>query len=80
MKFEQGLQEARQKEQEILSHLEQMPGGKRKAKKTKKMISSFRNFAGYREYNKYSLVSYFWIIKQALLKEADNLVQKGSYS
>ena len=57
VKFEQGLQEARQKEQE--------------------MISVLRNFAGYREYNKYSLVSYLWIIKQALLKEADNLVQKG---
>lgn len=41
------------------------------------MISVLRNFAGYREYNKYSLVSYLWIIKQALLKEADNLVQKG---
>ena len=77
VKFEQGLQEARQKEQEILSRLEQMPGGKSKAKKTKKMISVLRNFAGYREYNKYSLVSYLWIIKQALLKEADNLVQKG---
>ncbi|MBR4587033.1 MAG: phosphoenolpyruvate synthase, partial [Lachnospiraceae bacterium] len=77
MKFEQGLQEAKQKEQEILNHLEKLPGGKRKVKKTKKMISVLRNFAGYREYNKYSLVSYFWIIKQALLKEADNLVQKG---
>jgi len=77
MKFEQGLQEAKQKEQEILSHLEKLPGGKRKVKKTKKMISVLRNFAGYREYNKYSLVSYFWIIKQALLKEADNLAQKG---
>lgn len=77
MKFEQGLQGAKQKEQEILNHLEKLPGGKRKVKKTKKMISVLRNFAGYREYNKYSLVSYFWIIKQALLKEADNLVQKG---
>jgi len=77
MKFEQGRQEAKRKEQEILNNLEKLPGGKRKVKKTKKMISVLRNFAGYREYNKYSLVSYFWIIKQALLKEADNLVQKG---
>jgi phosphoenolpyruvate synthase/pyruvate phosphate dikinase len=77
MKFQQGLQEARQKEQEILRRLEQLSAGKRKAKKTKKMISVLRNFAGYREYNKYSLVCYLWIIKQALLKEADNLVQKG---
>ncbi|AEG60307.1 phosphoenolpyruvate synthase [Desulforamulus ruminis] len=77
MKFEQGLQEARQKEQDILKRLEQLPGGKSKAKKTKKMISVLRNFAGFREYNKYLLVYYLWILKQALMKEADNLVQQG---
>ena len=41
------------------------------------MIRVLRNFAGYREYSKYLLVWYLWIIKQALLKEADKLVQKG---
>ncbi|CUH95837.1 putative phosphoenolpyruvate synthase [Propionispora sp. 2/2-37] len=77
MKFEQGLEEAKRKEEDILSRLEQLPGGKSKAKKTKKMISVLRNFAGYREYSKYLLVWYLWIIKQALLKEADKLVRKG---
>lgn len=77
MKFEQGFKEARQKERELLSLLEKIPGGKRKAKKTKKVISVLRNFAGYREYNKYIIVWYLWIIKQSLLKEADILVQKG---
>ncbi|HMM22465.1 MAG TPA: phosphoenolpyruvate synthase [Selenomonadales bacterium] len=77
MKFEQGLEEARQQEEDILRCLEQLPGGKSKAEKTKKMISVLRNFAGYREYSKYLLVWYLWIVKQALLKEADNLVQKG---
>ncbi|GBG58445.1 phosphoenolpyruvate synthase [Sporomusaceae bacterium FL31] len=77
MKFEQGLEEARRKEEDILSRLEQLPGGKSKAKKTKKMISVLRNFAGYREYSKYLLVWYLWIIKQALMKEVDKLVQKG---
>ena len=77
MKFEQGLEEAKRKEEDILSRLEQLPGGKSKAKKTKKMIRVLRNFAGYREYSKYLLVWYLWIIKQALLKEADKLVQKG---
>jgi pyruvate,water dikinase len=76
MKFEQGLLQAKQKERDILSRLEQLPGGKSKAKKTKKAISVLRNFAGYREYNKYIIVWYLWIIKQALLKEADVLVQK----
>lgn len=77
MKFEQGLEEARQQEEDILRRLEQLPDGKSKAKKTKKMISVLRNFAGYREYSKYLLVWYLWVIKQALMKEADNLVQKG---
>ncbi|NRT34502.1 pyruvate,water dikinase [Clostridium beijerinckii] len=74
-KFDQGLLEAKQKEAEILSRLKQLPGGNRKLKKTKKVISVLRNFAGYREYNKYLLICYFWIVKQALLKEAETLKQ-----
>ena len=65
--FEQGLQEAEQKEQDLLNCLERLPGGKHKAKKTKKMISRLRNFIGYREYPKYLMVWHYWIIKQALL-------------
>ncbi|MGQ9825943.1 MAG: phosphoenolpyruvate synthase, partial [Desulfotomaculales bacterium] len=75
--FEQGRREAEQKEKELLSRLERLPGGGRKAKKTKKMISLMRNFIGYREYPKYALMRRYWIYKQALLKEAANLVQKG---
>jgi pyruvate,water dikinase len=41
------------------------------------MISVLRNFTGYREYPKYLMIEHYWIIKQALLKEAANLVQKG---
>lgn len=77
IKFEQGLLEAKQKEQEILNRLEKLPGGKRKAKKTKKAISVLRNYAGYREFNKYVLIWFDWIIKQALMKEADILVHKS---
>ena len=76
-KFEEGVREAEQKEQDLLSRLEQLPGGKRKAQRTKKAISVLRNFAGYREYNKYVLVWYYWIVKQALLNEADKLVKQG---
>ena len=75
--FEQGLREARQKEQELLNRLEQLSGGKQKAKKTRKMISRLRNFTGYREYPKYLMIGRYWIIKQALLKEAARLVPKG---
>lgn len=75
--FEQGQLEARQKEQDLLDRLGQRAGGKQKAKKTKKMISRLRNFIGYREYPKYLMMRYYWIFKQALLKEAARLVQKG---
>ncbi|WP_347488463.1 phosphoenolpyruvate synthase [Desulfoscipio sp. XC116] len=77
VKFEQGRQEAEQKERELLSRLEQLPGGKQKAQKTKKMISVLRNFIGYREYPKYTFIQRYWVYKQALLKEAAGLVQKG---
>ncbi|MEQ8174613.1 MAG: phosphoenolpyruvate synthase [Syntrophomonadaceae bacterium] len=76
-KFEQGLEEAKRKEQELLSCLMQLPGGKRKAKKTQKMIGIVRNLIGYREYPKYMNIQRFYIYKQALLKEAGILVQKG---
>jgi phosphoenolpyruvate synthase/pyruvate phosphate dikinase len=77
VKFEQGRIEAEQKEQELLSRLEQLPGGKQKAKKTKRMISILRNFIGYREYSKHACLQRYNIYKQALLKEAGKLVQKG---
>jgi pyruvate,water dikinase len=39
------------------------------------MISLVRNLIGYREYPKYDIVSRYFIYKQALLKEAGQLVQ-----
>ncbi|MFT9497535.1 phosphoenolpyruvate synthase [Anaerosolibacter sp.] len=74
-KFEQGRQEALQKEQELLERLKQLPEGEQKAKETKRMIDLIRNFIGYREYPKYGMVSRYFVYKQALLKEADRLVQ-----
>jgi rifampicin phosphotransferase len=74
-KFEQGLQEALKKEQELLDRLKQLPDGEQKAKETKRMIDLIRNFSGYREYPKYAMVNRYFVYKQALLKEADQLVQ-----
>lgn len=76
-KFEQGRQEALKKEQELLDRLKQLPDGERKAKETKRMIDLIRNFMGYREYPKYGMVNRYFIYKQALLKEAERLVQAG---
>jgi pyruvate,water dikinase len=74
-KFEQGRQEALKKEQELLTRLKSLPEGEQKAEETKRMIGLIRNFAGYREYPKYGIVSCYFIYKQALLKEAERLVQ-----
>ena len=76
-KFEQGQQEALNKEQELLDRLQHLPDGKQKAEETARMISLVRNFSGYREYPKYSMVSRYFVYKQALLKEAEQLVQAG---
>ncbi|HEY8917222.1 MAG TPA: phosphoenolpyruvate synthase [Chitinophaga sp.] len=74
-KFEQGKQEALKKEQDLLARLKQLPDGEQKAGETKQMIDLIRNFIGYREYPKYDIVSRYFIYKQALLKEAERLVQ-----
>jgi pyruvate,water dikinase len=74
-KFEQGRREALKKEQELLGRLKQLPDGEEKAEETRRMISLVRNFAGYREYPKYSMVSRYFVYKQALLREAERLVQ-----
>jgi rifampicin phosphotransferase len=39
------------------------------------MIDRVRTFSGYREYPKYGIVSRYFVYKQALLKEAERLVQ-----
>jgi phosphoenolpyruvate synthase/pyruvate phosphate dikinase len=76
-KFEKGLQEALKKEQDLLNRLKQLPDGEQKAEETKQKISLLRSFAGYREYPKYGIVSRSFVYKQALLKEAEKLVQAG---
>ncbi|SDP80953.1 phosphoenolpyruvate synthase [Mucilaginibacter sp. OK268] len=74
-RFEQGRQEALKKEQELLDRLAPLPDGEQKVKETKRMIDLIRNFAGYREYPKYGIVSRYFVYKQALWKEAEQLIQ-----
>jgi rifampicin phosphotransferase len=74
-RFEQGRQEAREKEQELLERLRALSEGERKAEETKRMIDRVRTFAGYREYPKYGMVSRYFVYKQALMEEAERLVQ-----
>ncbi|MDQ1034790.1 phosphoenolpyruvate synthase/pyruvate phosphate dikinase [Streptomyces sp. V3I8] len=76
-RFEEGRQRAREKEQDVLSRLRALPDGDRKADETKRMIDRVRAFIGYREYPKYSIVSRYFLYKQALLREAERLVETG---
>lgn len=75
LKFEQGLLAAMKKERELLERLKQLPEGEQKAHETKQRIDLMRNFIGYREYPKYGMVNRYFVYKQALLKESEQLVQ-----
>jgi rifampicin phosphotransferase len=73
--FEQGRQEAWTKEQDVLERLRALPDGEQKAEETKRMIDRVRTFIGYREYPKYGMVSRYFVYKQALLEQAERLVE-----
>jgi len=76
-RFEQGRQEALAKKHELLERLKPLPDGDQKAKETERMINLIRNFIGYREYPKYGYISRYFVYKQALMKEAERLVEAG---
>jgi rifampicin phosphotransferase len=73
--FEEGLQKARAKERDVVTRLRALPDGEGKAEEAKGLIDRIRTFSGYREYPKYGMVSRYFAYKQALLREADRLVQ-----
>jgi rifampicin phosphotransferase len=76
-RFEQGRQEALEKEQELMERLRDLSDGKQKAEETKEVIGRVRAFIGYREYPKYGMVSRYFAYKKALLDEAGRLVDAG---
>ena len=76
-RFEHGRQAAGSKEHEVLERLRALPDGEVKATEAKRMIDRVRTFSGYREYPKYGIVSRYFVYKQALLREAERLVQAG---
>ncbi|WP_438490068.1 rifamycin-inactivating phosphotransferase [Streptomyces sp. S186] len=76
-RFEQGRRKAQQKEQDVLARLRALPDGEQKADEAKRMIDRVRTFIGYREYPKYGIISRYFVYKQALLEEAERLVQAG---
>ena len=76
-RLEQGQQAARSKEQELLERLRALADGATKAEEAKRMIDRVRTFSGYREYPKYGIVNRYFVYKQALLEEAERLVEAG---
>jgi len=76
-KFAEGREVAAKKKKELLAALIQLPDGEQKVKETKRMIDLVRHLIGYREFPKYAIVSRSFVYKQALLKEAEPLVQAG---
>ena len=74
-RLEQGLRQAHETEQELLERVRLLPDGDAKAEEVKRRIDRVRTFAGYREYPKYGIVSRYLVYKQALLEEAERLVQ-----
>ncbi|MFI7427703.1 rifamycin-inactivating phosphotransferase [Micromonospora sp. NPDC049836] len=76
-RFAQGREAAAEKEREILARLRALPDGEAKAEETRRMIDRVRTFVGYREYPKYAIVSRYYLYKQALLEEAEQLVRAG---
>ncbi|CAN0568453.1 unnamed protein product, partial [Ectocarpus sp. 12 AP-2014] len=74
-KFEEGRQQAIEKERDLLERLRTLAAGEDKANETKQMIDVIRHFSGYREYPKYEMVNHYFVYKLSLLKEAKKLVQ-----
>jgi pyruvate,water dikinase len=79
-RFEQGRQEAWEKERDLLERLRALPDGEQKAVETKQQIDLVRTFIGYREYPKYGIVCRYFVYKVALLEEAERLVRSGVIS
>ena len=73
--FQEGRQKAQAKEQDVLTRLRALPDGERKAEEAKQLIDRIRTFSGYREYPKYGMISRYFVYKQALLREAERLVE-----
>ena len=77
IRFQTGKQEAKEKEEEIIRRLKNLPRGNKKAKKIGKSISLLCNFIGCREDPKYYIVRRYQVYKKALMKEAHKLAEKG---
>jgi pyruvate,water dikinase len=76
-KFNQGKIEAEQAAQSILNRVWQTRGGMIKQRWMSRLITVYRDRMGIREHPKYIMVRHLDLYQQAILEEADQLVNKG---
>lgn len=76
-KFERGAREARDAVESLLRRVRTLPGGARKARKLARLMALYRNTVGIRELPKYIIIRYLDQYREALLEEAQALVEKG---
>ncbi|WP_072331509.1 phosphoenolpyruvate synthase [Thermoactinomyces sp. DSM 45891] len=76
-RFKRGEQEANEAIDNLLTRLQALPGGSRKAKKASKLIRIFRNTVGIREFPKYIMTQYFDLFRRAVVGESATLCQQG---
>ncbi|EMG26728.1 phosphoenolpyruvate synthase [Listeria fleischmannii 1991] len=79
-KHRKGELEALDKKEELINQLAKLPDGESKVSETRQAVDALRHFSGFREYPKYVMVTHYFVYKQALLKEAKKLVEKGVIS
>ena len=76
-RLEAGRRVAAEREASVLARLRELPDGEQKAAETQRMIRQLRDFYGYREHPKYTIICRFFVYKQALLAEAERLLDAG---
>jgi rifampicin phosphotransferase len=76
-RVERNRHEAEQLRTNLVERLAGLPGGRRKVRAFLRMSRRLQNYVGYREYPKYLMMRHYWIVKQALLREASALVDRG---
>jgi pyruvate,water dikinase len=77
LNFQAGRAEAEEAVQKLLDRLKQSPNGHLKSRVMRRLIKVHRSVIGIREHPKYMMVQILDLIKQALLQEADRLVEAG---
>ncbi|GAA4845066.1 phosphoenolpyruvate synthase [Paenibacillus vulneris] len=76
-RFAQGARDAEAAARELVNGVRALPFGWFRAKLMSRMIRVFRHAMGIREHPKYTMIRLFGFIRQALLEEANALVDRG---